>query len=117
MNRFRRLFRSDANRNRLHVPPGIRQAQPFLKNILFPAIRTMDFSGATTLMTTFNTFSTYEWETSSTVRNGALAMALVYAFASLLCGFVGVWCGAMVAEAFSRERIVNWSSTARSSRL
>jgi fluoride exporter len=49
----------------------------------------------------YSTFSTYEWETFSTVRNGALTMALVYAFASLLCGFVGVWCGAMVAEAFS----------------
>lgn len=78
MNRVRRLFRSDASNNRLPVPPGIRRAQPFLKNTLFPAIRTMaptllalsltsvahaqgtmDFSGATTLMSTFRTFAIY----------------------------------------------------------
>ncbi len=78
MNRFRRLFRSDASSNRLPVPPGIHRAQPFLKDTLFPTIRamaptllalslssvahaqgTMDFSGATTLMTTFKTFAIY----------------------------------------------------------
>ncbi len=78
MNRVRRLFRSDASSNRLPVPPGIRRAEPFLKNTLFPAIRTMaptlvalsltrvahaqgtmDFSGATTLMSTFRTFAIY----------------------------------------------------------
>jgi hypothetical protein len=78
VNRFRRLFRSDASSNRLPIPPGIRRVQPFLKSILFPAIRTlaptllalsltsvahaqgtMDFSGAQTLMTTFKTFAIY----------------------------------------------------------
>ncbi len=78
MNRVRRLFRSDASSNRLPIPPGVRREQPFLKNTLFPAIRTvaptllalsltsvahaqgtMDFSGATTLMTTFKTFAVY----------------------------------------------------------
>jgi CrcB protein len=49
----------------------------------------------------YSTFSTYEWETFSTVRSGAFAMALVYTFVSLLCGFAGVWCGAMAAEAIS----------------
>ncbi len=78
MNRVRRLFRSDASSNRLSLPPGIRRAQPFLKDTLFTAVRTMaptllalsltsvahaqgtmDFSGATTLMTTFKTFAIY----------------------------------------------------------
>ena len=78
MNRFCRLFRSDASRNRLPIPPGIRRAHPSLKATLFPAIRTMaptllalsltgvahaqgtmDFSGATTLMSTFRTFAIY----------------------------------------------------------
>jgi hypothetical protein len=78
VNRFRRLIRSDANRNRLPVPSGFRWAQPFLKSTLLPAIRTMaptllalsltgvahaqgtmDFSGATTLMSTFKTFAIY----------------------------------------------------------
>jgi len=78
VNRFRRLFRSDASRNRLPVPPGFGRAKPFLKSTLLPAIRTMaptllaltltsvahaqgtmDFSGATTLMNTFKTFAIY----------------------------------------------------------
>ena len=78
MNRFRRLFRSDATRNRPSSPSGFRRAQPFLKAKLLPAIRTMaptllaltltsaahaqgtmDFSGATTLMQTFKTFAIY----------------------------------------------------------
>lgn len=78
MNRFHRLFRSDASRNRPPIPPSICRAQLFLKNTLFPAIRTMaptllalcltgvahaqgtmDFSGATTLMSTFKTFAIY----------------------------------------------------------
>src|SRR6266568_3104191 len=78
VNRFRRFFRSDASSDRLPVPPGIRRAHPFLKDTLFPAIRTMaptllalsltsvahaqgtmDFAGATTLMTTFKTFAIY----------------------------------------------------------
>ena len=78
MNRFRRLIRSDASCNRLPIPPGIRRAYPFLKSALLSAIRTMaptlfvlsiagvahaqgtmDFSGATTLMTTFKTFAIY----------------------------------------------------------
>ena len=78
MNRFRRLFRSDPSSNRQPIPPGIRRAHPFLKNTLLPAIRTMaptllalsltsvahaqgtmDFSGATTLMSTFKTFAIY----------------------------------------------------------
>ena len=78
MNRFRRLFRSDATRNRPSGPSGFRRAQPFVKATLLPAIRTMaptifaltltsaahaqgtmDFSGATTLMQTFKTFAIY----------------------------------------------------------
>lgn len=78
MNGFRRLFPSDANRNRLSVPSGFGWAKPFVKSTLFPAIRTlaptllalsltsvahaqgtMDFSGATTLMNTFKTFAIY----------------------------------------------------------
>jgi hypothetical protein len=78
VNRFRRLLRFDACRNRLSVLPVIRRAQFFLKKTLSPAIRTMaptfvalscvgvahaqgtmDFSGATTLMSTFKTFAIY----------------------------------------------------------
>jgi hypothetical protein len=78
VNRFQRIFRRDASRNRLLIPSANRLSGPTLKTTLFSAIRTMaptlfalsiagvahaqgtmDFSGATTLMTTFKTFAIY----------------------------------------------------------
>ena len=78
MNRFRRIFRRDASRNRLLIPSANRLSGQTLKTNLHSAIRamaptlialsfvgvahaqgTMDFSGATTLMTTFKTFAIY----------------------------------------------------------
>jgi hypothetical protein len=78
VNRFRRIFRRDASRNRLLIPSANRLPGQTLKTTLHSAIRamaptilalsfvgvahaqgTMDFSGATTLMTTFKTFAIY----------------------------------------------------------
>ena len=78
MNRFQRIFRRDASRNRLLIPSANRLSGQTLKTTLLSAIRsmaptllalsfagvaqaqgTMDFSGATTLMTTFKTFAIY----------------------------------------------------------
>ena len=78
MNRFQRIFRRDASRNRLLIPSANRLSGPTLKTSLLSTIRTMaptllalsfagvahaqgtmDFSGATTLMTTFKTFAIY----------------------------------------------------------
>ena len=78
MNRFQRIFRRDASRNRLLIPSANRLSGQTLKTTLRSAIRTMaptllalsfagvahaqgtmDFSGATTLMTTFKTFAIY----------------------------------------------------------
>jgi hypothetical protein len=78
VNRFRRILRFDTTRNRLPIPPAARLTGPTLKILLLSAIRTMaptlfalsivgvahaqgtmDFSGATTLMTTFKTFAIY----------------------------------------------------------
>ncbi|MFZ0305581.1 MAG: fluoride efflux transporter CrcB [Terracidiphilus sp.] len=47
----------------------------------------------------YSTFSTYEWETLSTLRTGAFALAALYALISLFVGLAAVWCGSMVAEA------------------
>jgi CrcB protein len=47
----------------------------------------------------YSTFSTYEWETLSTLRSGAFALAALYAAGSLLAGLVAVWCGSALAEA------------------
>jgi hypothetical protein len=78
VNRFQRIFRRDASRNRLLIPSANRLSGQTLKTTLLSAIRTMaptllalsfagvahaqgtmDFSGATTLMTTFKTFAIY----------------------------------------------------------
>ena len=78
MNRFRRLLRFEARRNRLFTLFANRQTEFTLKTSLHSAIRTMapsllalscagvahaqgtmDFSGATTLMSTFKTFAIY----------------------------------------------------------
>lgn len=46
----------------------------------------------------YSTFSSYEWETFSTLRTGAFTLATLYAFISLIVGLVAVWCGVMIAE-------------------
>jgi hypothetical protein len=78
VNRFRRLLRFDTARNRLPISFANRQTDHTLKTSLLSAVRamaptllalsitsvahaqgTMDFSGATTLMSTFKTFAIY----------------------------------------------------------
>jgi CrcB protein len=46
----------------------------------------------------YSTFSTYEWETLSTLRSGAFAMSAVYAVGSLVLGLAAVWSGSALAE-------------------
>jgi CrcB protein len=46
----------------------------------------------------YSTFSTYEWETLSTLRAGAFFLAALYAFGSLFLGLIAVWCGSQLAE-------------------
>ena len=47
----------------------------------------------------YSTFSTYEWETLSTLRAGAFALAALYAFGSLLLGLIATWLGTILADA------------------
>ena len=49
----------------------------------------------------YSTFSTYEWETLSTLRSGAFFLAAFYAFISLFLGLAAVWCGSVIAEVIS----------------
>jgi CrcB protein len=46
----------------------------------------------------YSTFSTYEWETLSTLRSGAFLLAGLYAIGSLVLGLIAVWAGAALAE-------------------
>jgi CrcB protein len=47
----------------------------------------------------YSTFSTYEWETLSTLRSGAFLLGALYAGGSLILGLVAVWGGSWLAEA------------------
>ena len=49
----------------------------------------------------YSTFSTYEWETLSTLRAGAFALGALYAVGSLIGGLAATWCGALLAETIS----------------
>jgi fluoride exporter len=46
----------------------------------------------------YSTFSTYEWETLSTLRTGAFLLAAFYAVSSLILGLAAVWGGSAIAE-------------------
>jgi fluoride exporter len=46
----------------------------------------------------YSTFSTYEWETLSSLRSGAFLVATFYAVSSLLLGLLAVWAGSVLAE-------------------
>ncbi|MGO9338825.1 MAG: fluoride efflux transporter CrcB [Terriglobales bacterium] len=47
----------------------------------------------------YSTFSTYEWETLSTMRSGAFVLAALYAGGSLILGLIAVWAGSVAGEA------------------
>jgi len=46
----------------------------------------------------YSTFSTYEWETLSTLRSGAFFLTALYALGSLVLGLIAVWCGSRLAD-------------------
>ena len=46
----------------------------------------------------YSTFSTYEWETLSTIRTGAFLLAALYAVSSLILGLAAVCAGSVIAE-------------------
>jgi fluoride exporter len=47
----------------------------------------------------YSTFSTYEWETLSTLRSGAFMLAALYAGSSLVLGLIATWAGSVLGEA------------------
>jgi CrcB protein len=46
----------------------------------------------------YSTFSTYEWETLSTLRSGAFMLGALYAGGSLILGLAATWCGTAIAD-------------------
>jgi CrcB protein len=49
----------------------------------------------------YSTFSTFEWETYSSLQTGAFLIAGLYVVLSFVLGLVGVWCGVLLAKAIS----------------
>ena len=49
----------------------------------------------------YSTFSTFEWETYSSLQTGAFLIAGLYVVLSLVLGLIGVWCGVLIARAIS----------------
>jgi len=49
----------------------------------------------------YSTFSTFEWETFSTLQTGSFLSAALYVVLSCFLGLVAVWCGVMVARSFA----------------
>ncbi len=65
---------------------------------LSPALRFLipvGFIGA------YSTFSTFEWETLSTLRSGAFFLAALYTVGSIVLGLIAVWGGSWLAEVLS----------------
>jgi CrcB protein len=46
----------------------------------------------------YSTFSTYEWETLTTMQSGAFLLAGLYAVGSLVLGLAATWCGTALAD-------------------
>lgn len=49
----------------------------------------------------YSTFSTFEWETFSTLQTGAFFIAALYLILSVSLGLIGVWCGVLIARTIS----------------
>jgi CrcB protein len=49
----------------------------------------------------YSTFSTFEWETFTTIQTGAFFLAALYVVLSFFLGLIAVWCGALLARVVS----------------
>jgi fluoride exporter len=49
----------------------------------------------------YSTFSTFEWETFSSMQAGAFFLSAIYVVFSLVLGLAAVWCGVILARAIS----------------
>ncbi|TCK75631.1 fluoride efflux transporter CrcB [Acidipila rosea] len=49
----------------------------------------------------YSTFSSFEWETFTSLQTGAFMIAALYVTLSLLLGLLGVWLGVLLAKAVS----------------
>lgn len=49
----------------------------------------------------YSTFSTFEWETYSSLQTGAFLIAGLYVVLSFVLGLIAVWCGVLIARVIS----------------
>ena len=50
------------------------------------------------LVGAYSTFSTFEWETFSSLQTGSMLIAGLYVVLSIVLGLVAVWCGVLLAR-------------------
>lgn len=46
----------------------------------------------------YSTFSTFEWETFSSLQSGAFVLTALYVVLSFFLGLLAVWCGVLIAR-------------------
>lgn len=49
----------------------------------------------------YSTFSTFEWETFTTLQTGTFFLAALYVAFSFFLGLLAIWCGVLLARAIS----------------
>ncbi|MEO6965596.1 MAG: fluoride efflux transporter CrcB [Acidobacteriaceae bacterium] len=49
----------------------------------------------------YSTFSTFEWETFSSLQSGAFFLTALYLVLSIVLGLLAVWCGVLLARVVS----------------
>lgn len=49
----------------------------------------------------YSTFSTFEWETFSSLQTGAFLISALYVVLSFLLGLIAIWCGVLLARTVS----------------
>ncbi|MGD0381691.1 MAG: fluoride efflux transporter CrcB [Acidimicrobiales bacterium] len=97
----------------IHVPAGSFPWATFVTNVTgsfvlglfmalilerFPPTRYLRPFVATGFLGAYTTYSTFAVETDLLVKQGHVAVALAYAAASLLAGFIAVWAGIWMAR-------------------
>lgn len=46
----------------------------------------------------YTTYSSFAWETFQSIRDGSPWIGLIYVMASVILGYLAVWCGALLAK-------------------
>ena len=68
----------------------------FVERVAQPA--TWSLFVVTGILGGYTTFSAFGWETAQLTRQSEYALALLYSLGSVLCGYLSVWLGILIAR-------------------